>query len=117
MNKEEIYSIIKKGIKEQNTVILSVRHGLGSVINNTKFEPYILGDDAYQFPFTWGYLPYQNIFYKFDLNNILSAKLGNEKFEISDDACYQYAIEEEHFAEVDGFNNIFIKAARTSSGK
>jgi hypothetical protein len=115
MTKEEIYNIIDQGINQKQTLILSVRHGLGSVINNTKFDPYIVGDDTYQFQFAWGYLPEQNLFYKFDLDNIESAKLGNEKFEISEEACYQYAIEEEHFAEVEGFKNIFMKAAITTS--
>ncbi len=117
MTIEEIYNVIDQGVNQKKTLILSVRHGLGSVIDNTIFSPYILGDDTYQFQFAWGHLPELNLFYKFYLDNIESAKLGNEKFEISEEACYQYAVDEEHFAEVDGFKNIFIKAAKTTSEK
>jgi len=53
----EIYETIEKAINHSQTSNLTVKHGLGSIIKDTEFQPYILGDDYYQFIFVWGYLP------------------------------------------------------------
>ena len=117
MDNKEIYEVIKLGVKENRTLNISVRNGLGSIIKDIEFEPYIIGDDTFQFSFAWGHLPQQGLFYRFKLENILSANFRSKNFQISSDACYQYAIEEEHFAVVDDFTNMFVQTARTLPNK
>ena len=114
MTAKTIYNSIETAIDTNSEIKLSVKHGLGSNIDNTLFQPYILGDDTYQYSFVWGYLPGLNLYYKFRLTDILSADLLQTKFNVREDACYQYAIEEDHFAKLSGFTNIYLQAAKTA---
>lgn len=112
MNAEKIDEIILKAIKEKLEVELKVKHGLGDIIESVGFHPYIAGDDAFQHPFVWGYLIHNMTFYKFSFKHILSAKLTTSKFSVSNEACYQYSLDEDHSARIDGFKNIYSEAAR-----
>lgn len=112
MTKKQIYETIEKAINTKTELILTVKHGLGSIIDNTHFQPYILGDDTYQYSFIWGYLSEQNLYYKFILDNIVAAKLSVKKYDVREDACYQYSCEEEHFGHIEGFENAYFQAAR-----
>lgn len=115
MTATQIYDTIEKAIKNKNVLILTVKHGLGDTIPDTSFEAYILGDDTYQYSFTWGYLPDQKLYYKFMLSNIVLAKASTKKYDVREDACYQHSIEEEHYRSLAGFENIYIQAARTAN--
>jgi len=111
----ENYSKIENGIKNNTEVILAVRHGLGDIIEGTKFQPYILGDDSYQYSFVWGFLPDFNLYYKFMLDNIITVKNTTIEYFVREDACYQHAIEEEQFAVLKNFQNIYNNAAKHSN--
>ena len=112
MSPKEIYEIIEKAINEKSELVLTVKHGLGDTIANTQFQAYMLGHDTYQYDYVWGYLSDLNLYYKFLLDQIVAVKLTNVKYAAREDACYQYAIEEETFAQLDGFTNIYAQAAR-----
>lgn len=112
MTTKQIYATIEKAINEGVEVILTVKHGLGDSIPDTAFEAYILGNDTYQYGFVWGRLTHQGLYYKLLLDNITAAKATSTKHAVRDDACYQHAIEEEHYARLQGFDNIYVQAAR-----
>jgi hypothetical protein len=112
MTAKQIYEIIEKGLNNTTELSISVKHGLGTTIDDTHFQAYILGSDTYQYSFVWGYLPGQNLYYKFMLNNISAIKLTSKKYKVRKDACYQYSIEEEHYGCLDGFDNIYMQAAQ-----
>lgn len=117
MTPKQVYDTIKKSINDKTELVLTVKHGLGDTIPNTPFQAYILGNDTYQYAFVWGFLAGQNLYYKFMLDNIVSAKATTIKYSVREDACYQYAIEEEHFEQIDGFDNVYSQAARHSTAK
>lgn len=112
MSPKEIYEVIEKAINEKSELVLTVKHGLGDTIADTQLQGYRLGHDTYQYDYVWGYLPDLNLYYKFLLDQIVAAKATNAKYTVREDACYQYAIEEETFAQLDGFTNIYVQAAR-----
>ena len=112
MNEYPLNSVIDKAINNSLELNLTVKHGFGELIPSTRFQAYILGNDTYQYAFTWGYLPDIGLFYKFMLSSIVDAKVTGKSFTSRNDACYQHAIEEEHFAVLDGFNNIYVQSAR-----
>lgn len=115
MKPKQIYDTIEKAINDKKELVLTVKHGLGDTIPDTSFQAYILGDDTYQYAFVWGYLPGQNLYYKFMLDNITSSMLTTKKYSVREDACYQHALEEEHFGLLEGFDNIYAQAARHSN--
>jgi hypothetical protein len=112
MTANQIYDTIEKAINTKTELTFTVKHGLGDTIPDTSFQAYILGNDTYQYAFTWGYLPGLNLYYKFMLDNIVLAKSTTKKYDVRDDACYQHAIEEEHFGRLVGFDNVYSQAAR-----
>lgn len=112
MKESEVYKEIEKGIEEKSELLFSVKHGLGKVIDNISFQAYILGDDTFQYSFVWGYIPGQNLYYKFMLENIISISQTTKEYNVRLDACYQYAINETHFMRLDKFKNIYGEAAR-----
>lgn len=112
MTSKQIYDVIEKAINTQTELLLTVKHGLGENIDNTSFQPYILGDDTYQYSFVWGYLTHSGLYYKFMLDNISFAKLTTKKYGVREDACYQHSIEEEHFSRIENFDNIYAQAAQ-----
>jgi hypothetical protein len=103
----ENYTKIQEGIRNNTEITLAVRHGLGDIIQDTTFQAYILGDDSYQYSFVWGYLPDLNLYYKFMLDNIITVKNTTKKYSVRKEASYQHAIEEEQFAILENFTNIF----------
>jgi hypothetical protein len=113
----EIYERLNTAISKNKAIILTVKNGLGSEIKELKFYPYILGDDSFQFAFVWGQLQESKLFYKFNLQNIIELKISQEVFNYSNNACYQYALEEEHYNTISGFDNIFILEAQKSHSK
>ncbi len=113
---KKIIDTIDKAIQEKKALILRVKHGLGSTLEDIGFEPYIYGDDTLQYPFVWGYLSHSGLFYKLLLDHIISAKLTEESFSVRPEACYQYALEEEHFSVLKGFSNVYGQEARISKG-
>lgn len=116
MTPNQVYDTIAKAINEKKELTLTVKHGLGDLLPNTPFQGYILGDDTYQYSFAWGFLPHTRLYYKFMLDSIVSAKATATAYATREDACYQHSIEEEHFARLEGFDNIYVQAAR-SAGK
>ena len=107
-----IYDTIQQAIDNKTELSLTVKHAFGESFPGTRFQAYILGDDAYQYKFVWGYLPDSNDYYRFSLDHITAAKATKDKYSVREDACYQYAIDEDHFARLQGFANIFNTAAR-----
>jgi hypothetical protein len=114
-----LVDIIKKGIEDKIELILTAKYGLGDKNLEVPFQPYIYGEDSMQYQFVWGYLSYPMLFYKFHMDNIVSAKLSDTTFTVLPNACYQYAIEEERYAVLPDFDNIYADAARQkkSAGK
>lgn len=117
MTPNQIYAVIEKAINTQTELLLTVKHGLGGNIDNTSFQPYILGDDTYQFGFVWGYLTHSGLYYKFFLDNISFAKLTTKKYNVREDACYQHSIEEEHYCRSETFDNIYAQSAQLNKKK
>lgn len=115
MSPKEIYEVLEKAINEKNEVVLTVKHGLGDTIPDTHFQGYRLGNDTYQYGYVWGYLSDLNLYYKFLLDQIVAVKVIETKYAVREDACYQHAIEEDTFAQLDGFKNIYAQAARLAS--
>jgi len=112
MTQKQIYESLEKAISNKSEVMLSARHGLGSLIDGMRFQPYVLGDDSFQYPFVWGYLPGNNEYYKFMLGNVVAAKSTTSKYDVREDACYQHATNEDHFGRLAGFDNIYGQAAK-----
>lgn len=112
MTRNQIYETLEKAINNKSEIMLSAKHGLGSLIDGMRFQPYILGDDSFQYPFVWGYLPGNNEYYKFMLDNVVATKSVAAKYDVREDACYQHAINEDHFARLTGFDNIYGQAAK-----
>jgi hypothetical protein len=102
---------IREAIKTQRELLLTVKHGLGDELE-VPFQPYIQGQDKMQYEFVWGYLSYSMVFYKLYIENIISAKLTDVTYTVLPNACYQYALEEEHYAVLQDFHNIYSDAAR-----
>lgn len=112
MSVKEIYEVIEKAINEKSELVLTVKHGLGDLIPDTHFQAYRLGDDTYQYSYVWGYLPNLNLYYKFRLDQIVAAKATITKYGVREDACYQHSIEEDTYAQLEGFKNVYAQAAR-----
>jgi hypothetical protein len=112
MTQEQVYKALEKAINSKTEVLLSAIHGLGSLLDGMRFQPYILGDDSFQYPFVWGYLPDNNEYYKFMLSTVVTAKPVAAKYDVREDACYQHAINEDHFGRLAGFDNIYGQAVK-----
>jgi len=112
MTQKEIYQKIEQALQEKTELLLTVKHGLGEIIPNIAFQPYVLGDDAFQYSFTWGYQSDNKDYYRFMLSSIVSAKKTKIKYDVRTDACYQYAIDEDHFGRLAGFDNIYNGPAK-----
>lgn len=114
MSSKSIYDTIREAIQTKQEVILEVKHGAGGTIPNTYFQAYILGSDTYQYDFVWGSLGSDGLYYKFLLDNIISAKSTNIKYTVSSEACYQHALEEEHYQRIEGFANVYSQGAKNA---
>lgn len=112
MTRQQLHDTIAKAVKARAELILTVTHGLGELLPDTPFQGYLLGADLYQYGFVWGFLPQTGLYYKFMLDRIVTAKATKTKYAVRKDACYQFALEEEQFARLSGFDNIFGQAAR-----
>jgi hypothetical protein len=106
MEENRIKQAIKKAIDSNKTLDLTIKHGVGDTIE-ISLDPYILGSDTMQYDFVWGYIPFNKLYYKLILDFILSARVSEKKFEVQNDAVYLFALEEEHFEIVGGFDNIY----------
>ena len=101
MTKLEIGNTVQMAIENAQSVTIKFKHGVGEELT-LPFDPYIYGDDTMQYSFVWGYLPQNNLYYKFMFDIVTSVKLTPDKFSVKDDAVYLYAIEEEHWCRVSG---------------
>ena len=118
MDSNVIYEIIERAINDKKELIINMKYASGhgrDTLDDLSFQPYILGDDTMQFGFVWGYLSSNHLYYKILLENIITAKLTSRKFDVKDDACYQYIDEESHFAMLDKFKNYFRGPARIAN--
>lgn len=113
MNKD-ISSLIREAIETSKQIIVKMKYGLGTEIT-VDFQPYIHGHDIMQFEFTWGYLPFNKVFYKIHLENIISINISEITFTVLPEAIYLWSIEEEHFATLVGFRNIFSASCISAS--
>ncbi len=112
----DIIETIQKAIKLATELRISARHGHGDYID-TILQPYIQGDDTYQYRFVWGYIPHNGLYYKFFLDNIKSAKLGSLTYTARPDAVYLYSIEESLYAVLPGFDKISFEAELCTKNK
>jgi hypothetical protein len=102
----------KNAIETNNEVSFDYKYGIGDKNIKVILQPYILGSDIFQYDFVWGLIPYNMTFYKFLIDNISSFRLTNNRYELSSEACYQYMIEEEHYAILENFHeNIYVRSA------
>lgn len=90
---------IENAIQNHKTILINTKYGLGQELE-VEFDPYIIGSDTMQYGFVWGFLPWNNLMYKFILNNLLSVKITDKTFKVQSDVIYLYAIEEEHYYSV-----------------
>ena len=114
--KTDISSLIREAIETSKQSTLKMKYGLGSEIT-VDFQPYIHGHDIMQFEFTWGYLPFNKVFYKIHLENIISINISEITYTVLPDAIYLWSLEEEHFTALVGFRNIFSESCISSSSE
>ena len=114
MEKKDVSELIKESIQTCKQVTIKMKSGFGREIS-ISFHPYIYGHDIFQFEFVWGYYPVAHVFYKILTENISSISISEITYTVLPDAIYQYSLEEEHFAVLVGFHNIFSESSIPSS--
>jgi hypothetical protein len=108
MEYNQINEIIKNAIKTQSVLSIQIKDDTDKPFL-IEFNPYILGQDILQYDFVWGET--RRLFYKLDLDKIESVSALPKKFEVSENACYQFSLEEEHYEVLNNFDNVFGQAA------
>ena len=108
------YHLIYEAIATSKQVRIKFQHGLGKEIQ-MDFQPYILGSDIFQHDFVWGYLLFPKTFYKFRLSDIVSILLTEITYTVLPDAVYLYMSQEEHYASLLGFHNVYDKSSISNS--
>lgn len=94
MSTNNALALIETAIKTRSKLEMKVMSGSGGAVD-VEFDPYIYGSDAMQFSFIWGYLPFNNLIYKFRLSDIIALKLLDKQFTVVDWAVYYYSCDEE----------------------
>jgi len=121
MNSE---GLIKQAIYSNIEIEIEYLYGLQSdkrTVNEfttVHLQPYIYGDDIFQYSFVWGYLPDRKVCYKFLLDNIRKVVLTKTNYKVVPEVSYQYSLEEEHYDVLQGFRRIYAEeAAPIDNGK
>ncbi len=104
-----IQELMEDAIHSKAEVLIEAQNGLGNYII-TRFQPYIIGTDAFEFDFVWGYLPLTHSYYRFMLDTITRVILSENAYEANFDAIYQYASGEKHSCVLQGFEMIYNRS-------
>jgi hypothetical protein len=116
---------IKQSIRAAQVIEIEYLYGLqkddrvsNSFVNVT-IHPYIYGLDIYQYTFVWAYIPFVNTFYKFLVDNIRKVTITDITYTVLPEAIYPYALEEEHYSVLLGFDKVFERQVQPieNSGK
>jgi hypothetical protein len=106
----KILDAISSGIKEQKVLIITLMLGNGEDLVNLPFCPYIEGRDIFLHHFIWGYVPNYSTFFKVRTEDILSAYLTNDSFEVDKDTVYRFHPTESHSAVIKSFEHRLLTA-------
>lgn len=104
---DRIYELLRKAINEKKEVHIKFKYGIDGTPLSVVFHPYILGEDLMQYYFVWGFLPVNQLPYKFLLDNVIDVKISSTSFILNNKLAYHYALEEEHYVSISGFERIF----------
>ncbi|AYQ31349.1 hypothetical protein [Runella sp. SP2] len=63
-----------------------------------EMEPYLEGRDFLQYGFVWGYIPFNDVYYKFYFDFIEKVTVTKTHFEPKTGLQYYFSDEEEHYA-------------------
>lgn len=107
---KEITDIISGAIHSAKAVHIKLWHTYYDSVP-VVLNPYIYGLDILGYEFVWGCLARDMTYYKIFIDLITDATITEKEFIVDKSACYQYAMEEDHYAVLQGFGNIYAGAA------
>ena len=103
MSAQPFEALIIKAIDSQTDLIIEVKTPTEGSIE-LRFSPYLYGYDFLHLPFIWGFLPDQQVLYRFYLDRILAIWSGATRFSLRPGPIYLYGSEEEHLRQIDGLD-------------
>lgn len=106
--------LIIEAIDTQTDLIIEVKTPTDGSIE-LRFAPYLYGYDFLHLPFIWGYLPDQQVLYRFYLDRILAVWSGSVHFTLRPGSIYLYGSEEEHLRQIDGLDRRLYETVASNS--
>ncbi|GAA4459398.1 hypothetical protein GCM10023189_33070 [Nibrella saemangeumensis] len=100
MNYRDTEKLVIKAIDQKR--VLKIRQK-GSDFD-IELEPYIEGNDFLQQKFVWGYIPFNQVYYKFYFEFAERIKITDKTFTPPENIHYYFSDEEEHFGSLESIH-------------